>query len=78
MKIIPTSDILIEGKHSPAGEVAATSKEIALSLIAQGFAKPAPADAKEGDDATPETAARKPAGGKAAAAKAAPISAPNS
>lgn len=70
MKIVPNSDILIEGQHSPAGEIAETSEATGKSLVAQGLAKPAPADGEK-----TETAARKPAtGGKAPAAKVAPAS----
>jgi hypothetical protein len=77
MKIVPTNDILIEGKHSPAGQVATTSDAIGKSLVAQGLAKTAPADGEKIADGAPETASRKPAtGGKAAAAKAAPAPAP--
>lgn len=63
MKIVPTTDILIEGKHSPAGEVATTSDIIGKALIAQGLAKlpasetaPAPSD-----EPVAETASAAPA-----------------
>lgn len=42
MKIIPNSDILIDGKHSPAGVVCETSDIIGKALVAQGLAKIAP------------------------------------
>jgi hypothetical protein len=42
MKIIPNSDILISGIHSPAGVALQTSEAIALSLVAQGLARLAP------------------------------------
>ena len=76
MKIIPTSDILIEGKHSPAGAVASTSDIIGKALIAQGLAKAAPAEtstpaAESADTAADgkETAEAKPEAENASAVK---------
>lgn len=80
MKIVPVSNILIEGKHSPAGVACETSELIGKSLIAQGLARSAPnAEAKfapapsvETAEATPEveTASATPAKKTAAKAKA--------
>ena len=64
MKIIPDSDILIGGIHSPAGVAHETSEAIALSLVAQGLARFAPtAAAIETAEARPviETATARPA-----------------
>lgn len=75
MKIVPVSDILIEGKHSPAGVACETSELIGKALVAQGLAKLATVKAgaaAETAQAAPEveTASATPAKKTAAKAKA--------
>lgn len=80
MKLIAKQDIEIAGKHVHKGQEIECEPGRAAALIAHGYAVAADSSSETAQaPAAPETAARKPAsGGKTAAAKAAPISAPNS
>lgn len=67
MELIPINDILIAGKHSPAGKKTEAPDAIARDLIAQRLARAVPAESAkiaeiETAEAAPaaETAARRP------------------
>lgn len=68
MELIPNNNILIAGRHCPAGEKTTAPDAIARDLIAQRLARPVPAESAkipeiETAEAVPaaETAARRPA-----------------
>ena len=67
MKIVPNSNILIQGQHAEIGVPVETTEIIGKSLIAQGLAKPAPSDAAAEAPAVETAAVR--GGKKSAAAK---------
>lgn len=63
MKIIPNSNILVDGKHSEGGKPVDTDDRNARSLVAQGLAKFAVTKPSETADEKPtkETAQANPA-----------------
>ena len=68
MKIVPNSNILIQGQHAESGIPVETTEIIGKSLIAQGLAKPAPTSTSAEPAPAVETAAVR-GGKKSAAAK---------